>query len=333
MELDRKSKAILKELCSNSRVKMRLLSEKFGVSRYLITKEVEELENELGLRYTLELNYSRLGFGTIHVAYLNFAKKPREKVLEEVVNKITAIQLALLMKGDFELLCFVVTKTPIEYSQVEIALQLQLQEFGARVKSSEVTLPRLGFIALNNALISKAEVGDVYKKILVSLNTNSRARLSEVSKETGTSEDLVRYYMTKMEKEGIIRRYTALVTKPNTKFTIAFLVNYSVRENLQARIDKERRNIIFSDDDRSNVNSFQMMFSTTGAEQTFDLATYLNKKYGIEHSIEAHNKIYAVDKPEVRSAQVIKPLKGMLPFRYIDVASSYDLTNWPLEFS
>ncbi len=333
MELNRQDKALLQELCTDSRVKTLALASKLQSSRYKISKRVEELEKQLDIYYTLDLDYKKLGFSTVHVTYINFIKKPSERALEEILGKITAVQLAILTKGDFELVCFIITKTPIEYSQVEIALQVLLQAYGASVRSNEVTLMRHGFIPLSNGLIEKTEIDDTYKKILLALNTNSRSKLSDVSKSTGISEDLIRYHLAKMEREGIIKRYTAIVRNTNTKFTVIYFANFSVTENLQGRVDKERRDTIFANDERSVINDFQMMFVTTGAEQTFNLATYMDKNYGMEHSVHAHNRIYAADKPEVKYASVVKTIKGVLPFRNIDVRAHYDGTNFPLEFS
>jgi DNA-binding Lrp family transcriptional regulator len=333
MELSGRSKALLQELCTDSRVKVLALSKKLGYSRYMIAKDIAELEKRLDLYYTLELDHRKLGFSTVHVTYFNFVKKPSERIIGEVLGKITAVQLAILTKGDFELVCFVVTKTPVEYSQVEIALQILFQSYGASVRSSEVTLMRHGFIPLSNSLIEKSDIDSTYKKILLALNTNSRSKLSEVSKSTGIGEDTIRYHLTKMEREGIIKRYTAIVRNTNTKFTVIYFANFSVTENLQGRVDRERKEIIFATDERSIVNDFQMMFATTGAEQTFNLATYIDRNYGMEHSISAHNRIYAVDKPEVKYAVVTKTIKGVLPFRRIDVRANYDGTNFPLELS
>lgn len=326
------AKAVLQELCTNSRVRVLQLSRKFQISRYRIAKIIDMLEDKLSLYYTLEPNYGKLGFNFIHIAYLNFTKKPKAENLREILNRINAVQLALLTTGDYMLICFIVTKTAIEYSQTEVALQLLLQEYGARIRSSAVTLMLHGFIPLSNSLMRESAIPEPYKKLLLSLNANSRSKLSEIGKETEINEDAVRHYLTKMESELIIRRYTAIVTKPNTRAIIAYSSSYSVRENVQERIARERRNIIFANDERSNVNDFQMMFSTVGSAQAFNLATYVSKKYGLEHSIEAHNRIYAVDKPEVGKAFVVKVLKGVLPLRYIDVRANYNLPNWSVEF-
>ncbi|MDE1873555.1 MAG: winged helix-turn-helix transcriptional regulator [Candidatus Micrarchaeota archaeon] len=331
--LNKTSKMLLKELCTNARIKLPALSKKFGMSRYLLAQEIKNLEKELELHYTLELDNAKLGFGTTHIMHLKFVKRPSSETLERILNKIPPIQLALLTKGDFDLLCFAVTRTPVEYSQIEIALQLLLEEYGAKVKSAEVTLARLGFVPLDSNLISRSALESEYKEVLIRLNANSHAKISEISRSIGISDDLVRYYIAKMEREGIIKRYTAVIGKPNTGFTIAYLANYAVRENLQSRIDKERREIIFTGDEQSDVNDFQFMFSTTGSEQTLNIATYRNRKYGLEHSVKAHNRIYAADRPEVVSAEITKPVKGAVPFRYLNVKEVYDISNWPLEFS
>jgi DNA-binding Lrp family transcriptional regulator len=333
MAIGEREKALLQELCTNSRVSMLELSHKFRVSRYKVVNAIEVLEKRLGLQYALELDYKKLGFGSMHITYLKFVRKPGIKVLENVLNKMTSIQLALLTKGDFDLICFVVTKTPLEYSQIEIGLQMLLEEYGAGVRSNEVTLMRHGFVPLDNCLLGKSDVDETDKKILLALNDDSHAKLRDISRSAGITKDVIHYRLAKIEQSHIIKRYTAIVTKPNTKFSVAYFANYSVRQNLQMRINKERHDIIFANDENSDINDFQIMFATTGSAQTFNLATYVNKKYGMAHSLLAHNRIYATDKVEVNSAEVVRTLKGRLPLRYIDVKTNYDETNWPLEFS
>jgi DNA-binding Lrp family transcriptional regulator len=333
MQFNKLHRTLLQGLCLNSRTRTPELSRKIGISRYKITNLIKEVEKELGLSYTLELDYKKLGFGALHLTYLNFEKKPSLKSISDVLNKIPSIQLALATNGDFELLCFTVTKTAIEYSQVEVAMQILFERYGTMVHSSEITLMRHGFVPLSNALIGQSAIEGSYKSLLPVLNTNSRMKIREISKRINMSEDLVRYYMIKMKKERIIRRYTTIVTKPNTKFTIAYFSSYSVRENIRSRIDKERNEIIFRNDEVSYVNNFQMMFSITGSGQAFNLAAFPNRKYGLEHSINAHNAIYAPEKPEVKKAVIIKVVKGILPLRNIDVKANYDYTNWPTEFS
>ncbi|MEM4067046.1 MAG: winged helix-turn-helix transcriptional regulator [Candidatus Micrarchaeaceae archaeon] len=330
--LNRMEMRVLRELCGNSRISASELSRKLGISRYIASKNVEALEAKLGLRYTLELNYRLLGFPSMHAIYINFARKPKPGALSKLIAGSSRIQLFATARGDFDALALALAKNPVEYSQLEVALQFSLMSYGAEVHSAEVTLMRFGFVPIGNALLAAASgIDDDTKRLLMALNENSRQGLGAISKAIGMDAEMVRYYMKKLEKAGIIKRYTAIMTNGVPKSRIAAFINYHVTSGIEERIAMERRRLYFAEPDEPYAaNSLQEMWSISGAAQAFLLACF-DSESACEAMISEHNRIYRKDRPAVTKAFIDNVLLGFLPFRNMDVKSSYDTTGWPLD--
>ncbi|MEM0087240.1 MAG: winged helix-turn-helix transcriptional regulator [Candidatus Micrarchaeaceae archaeon] len=330
--LNRMEMLVLRELCNNSRISASELSRKLGISRYLASRIVSSLEAKFGLRYTLELNYRLLGFPTMHVMYLSFSRKPKPEDLAKLISGSSRIQFFATAKGDFDALAFVLAKDPVEYSQLEVALQAALIGYGAEVHSAEVTLMRFGFVPISNAMLAASSgVDDTEKRLLMALNENSRRELADIARSVSIAPEMVRYYMGRLEKAGIIRRYTAIITREAPQSGIAAFISYHVTNGILDRIAIERRHLYFAEPEEPYAaNSLQEMWSISGAAQAFIMAAY-NSKEGCKAMINEHNRIYAKDRPSVTMAFIGKVLMGSAPFRNMDVKSSYDTTGWPLE--
>jgi DNA-binding Lrp family transcriptional regulator len=332
MELSELGKKIVRELCTDSRISVTDLTKKLGVSRITIAQRIRSLTKELGLLFTLELDYDTLGFSRQHVMYLNFAKKPNPAELKRLFENDNIVQLAVATKGDFDLILFAITKTSKEYFNWEIKQFISMARYGVAIHSSETTIAHIGFLPLDNEIIARSNTKDVYKKILIALNGNSRMPIRELAEQVGMHEDTVRYHLAKMEKEKIIKRYTAIITKPPLKHNIVYFANYSVKEGIEKRIMQEREIMYFKKTSEFPVVSeFQLMFSMTGSEISFTWACYDDKKKGFESSVATHARVYRIDSPIVKSAIVTEVIKGIAPIRNIDIKASYDTSRPGLE--
>ncbi len=327
MEISTISRKLLRDLCTNSRITITELSKKYELSRKVVTTRIAALETELGIRYLLELNYEALGFTTLHIAYFKFLKRPKAEKLRTVLEKSNVVQLAVATKGDIDMVVFALARHSIEYFNWEVGIQLSLAEYGVSVTSSEVMVDHLGFIPLNINLIKESNLKDIYKKILVVLNENSRISQRELSKKVGFSEGLTKYYLGKLNREGIIKRYTAVITKSPLKQNIIYFANYTIKEGLEKRIQNERRTMYFKEPDAFPiVNEFQLMFSTTGGATSFTWACYENIDEGVERSVNTHKRMYRVDSPIVRYAIATEIISGVAPIRNIDIKENYDIS-------
>ncbi len=325
MEISVLSRKILRELCTNSRVSISDLVNKYNVDWHIIKNRITAIEKEFGLFYTLELNSTALGITTLHVVIINFVKKPSFEEFKKFAEGSQNVQLAFTTKGDFDAVLFAIAATPKAYYMWEISLMMELAKYGVSIRSSEATMPHIGFVPLNDEQIRKSDIDAVYKKMLLVLNSDSRTTVRELSKRIGMKENITRYYLGKLEKSNIIRRYTALITKPPYKFNILYFTNYTVRLGIDRRVGNERRLQYWRKTDNFPViNEFQMMFGMCGGENSLNWAIYENLEEGLKQSVELHRKIYDADSPEVKWALIDKVAKGVLPLRNIDMKDGFD---------
>ncbi len=328
MEFSDLGRRIVRELCTNSRVSVTELTKKFGVSRITIARRIRSLTSELGLMFTLEINYGALGFTRLHILYMNFAKKPKPSELKHLFANDNVVQLAATTKGDFDLLILATTKTSKEYFNWEIGQFVMLARYGVTIHSSEITIAHLGFLPLSDNMIASSDIGKVYKDILAALNHNSRMPVRELAKQIGMHEDTVRYHLVKLENEKIIKRFTTVITKSPLKANIVYFANYAVKEGIGDRIKHEREVMYFKKLSEVPVASeFQLMFSMIGSEISFTWACYDNERKGFEQSVAMHARMYKVDSPVIKSAMVTEVLKGIAPIRSIDIKSAYDTSG------
>ncbi len=319
------SRRLLRELCTNSRVSVTSLSEKLAISRPIISKRIKALEKEFGLKYTLELNMTSLGVSNIHVLRVKFDKKPKEADLGALFESSKRIQLALTTVGDFDLLLFVVAKSVEDYLGWELKFDLALSKYGVSTSPSEVAILHLGFVPVSDTLILASGLDETYKKILLELNSNSRIKISDLARRIDTSEDAVHYYMEKIEKEGIVKRFTAVATKPLINENIVYFADYTIHEDIERRVEAERKRMYWKlQNEFPILSEFQMMFSTSGSDMSFTWATYPNFKEGLKQSVGLHAEIYKRDAAVMRYARICNLVKGTLPLRNIDLKEAYD---------
>jgi DNA-binding Lrp family transcriptional regulator len=327
MEISTLSRKILRDLCMDSRVSVTELAERYGITRKMVKSRIDALERELGLKYTLELNYEKLGFMPMYIARVKFSKSAKDANPQRWLASSKPVQLAVVTKGDFDVLVFVLVMKPNEYFKWEMSLFDALAKCGVKIKSSQVTVAHLGFIPIKSESIMASNTNDVYRRILTTLNENSRITWRELGNHIGISSELTKYYLRKLDKTGLIKRYTAVATRPTMRYSIAYFVNYTVRENILSRVSNERRTMYWNEPKEFPVLSeFQMMLSTTGSDMSFTWAVYDDYDEGLKRSVITHKRIYKIDSPEDRHATVEKVIAGMAPFRNMDQKESYDAT-------
>lgn len=329
VEISPLSRRLLRELCMGSRESIENLSKRLGVSRYIITQHMKVLENMLGLRYTVELNFDEMGFKTLRVIRIDFQKRPNPNDLEKIFERSKIVLFAATTNGNFGMIIFAATKTAREYTQWETSLSLSLAAYGAHIRSSDIAHMQLGFIPVTKEFIMESDVDDVYKRLLIQLNENARMSVKELSSRIGMKEDLTRYYLIKLNREKIIKRYTAIITKSPLNINIVYFLNYAVREGFEKRVDVERRTMYWKDlTEIPIVSEFQAMWSTSGSDMSFTWASYYDEKEGMKNSVNMDKEIYKKDSLVEMHAIIDSVVKGVMPIRSVDTKGTFDIVTW-----
>lgn len=327
VEISSLTRAVLRELCMNSRVTITELSEKLGASRPIISRRIESLERELGLHYTLDLDYKALGLGEMVVYYISFKKKPPDSVVEDFLKNSPMVQLAVRTKGDFDLVMFVLASIDEKFAIWDLNVGLALSDYGASVNKSDIDIWNHGVIPMVRETIEGMGEEPIYRKLLLALNDNSRAPIREIAKQLKMNEEIVRYYLNKLVKTDKIRRFTTVMTKPENHVGMIFFIKYTYTKGAVNRIYEKRKIYFRKERELPIYNEYQMVLSLSGSgdELEFAIADSLDHVMDTDRMLR---RVFRADSPEIKKATVIKTLKGVLAIRNVNMKDVYRKTEW-----
>ena len=327
-EISSLSKRILRELCMNSRVTITELSSKLDISRPIVARRIQSMERELGLYYTIELNYREAGLGEMVAYYISFSKKPSKQTIQNWLMKSNMVQLALETEGDFDLVMFVLSSNDEEFAKWNLNIGVDFSDYGVSVNKSDMDIVHLGFVPANKETLAKTKVGGVYKRLLFGLNSNSRSTVRELSKQVGMQEEMTRYYMRKLTEMRIIKRFTTVITKPAQCTNIVFFMKYTYRSGAIDRILQKRKLYFKREEDPPLFNDWQMVSSTSGSSDELEWGAAETKAQAVEDRLKLHEIIFKRDSPAIKYGIVKGVMKGMLGVRSVDIKTVYVKTEW-----
>jgi DNA-binding Lrp family transcriptional regulator len=223
---------LLKELYLNSRVSIKQLEKKFGISHHTLSKCLKECEKKYKLHYTIDVDTNLLGFSEARILAIKFEKIPDIKLLKKVFEKDPYVQNAYLTSGDFDVILHVIGQTNTEYAHWEFKFRMGFSNYRPRIKASTLNHIVEGFIPINSKLINKSkEINEAEKKILIKLIENSRIRLKDLSKTTKLSQMKILYKIEKLKKDGIIKRFTTCIQNPEKRMLLFYAITFIPNEN------------------------------------------------------------------------------------------------------
>lgn len=328
LRFSNREKLIVRELSTNARVSLTQIGKVARCSPVTATKIIGKLTKQLDMRFTLEIDLDRLGLAERHVITVKFSKKPDERFLQNFFQNDPYAQDVYLTKGDFDLLVLATADTPVNYIKWETDLGASLSEYLPDLKPSEFVFPQLGYIPLNDIFTDfirdeiKTDKKD--KLILKTLNNNSRMSYREIGRQLGINEDTIRYRIFKLMHKGIISRFTIAIQNPGYGHLVAYLMRYKFNKNTTTNaFPQMRRHYMTDDESVPLLNGFQLIAPISGSYRSFGMAFDKDEKTVLYKSIKWHKNVLSNELVRIRHAEVIKPLKGLLPLRSLDVKANY----------
>lgn len=326
-----RERIILRELSKDSRASLSSMSKLVGCSYVTVGKIIDKLRERLDIRFVLELDPTKLGFLQRHLLMIKFSGTPPEGWLKQVFNREKNVHAAYLTEGQFDVIAFVAESDPIRYAVWENLLKQELSEYRAVLSSSDLPYFSFGYMAVDNNFIEeiKMPLKKNEKMLLQYLNENSRISYSELARRLKLTEPTVRYKTFGLVKRGIIKRFTIAVQKPPQAYIIGFFERWVVctkRFEERAALSREYRMDI--DEHVPVLTTFQMSAPLTGSYGNFIVGLFDNKTDALDKAIKKQKEIYRLENYEEKHARILRPLKGILPFRNLDVRENYNVVNW-----
>jgi DNA-binding Lrp family transcriptional regulator len=327
-------KIILRQLSTNSRATITHLAKTAGCSRVTTIKIVDKLTKELNPRFTIEANMDRLGLSERYLIALKFREKVSEIVLKELFESDNYAQNVYLINGNFNLLVYVVADNAVNYIKWETHLAEKLSKYGLTIMPSRHVFAHFGYLPLNNSftkfISEEHKLDETDQNMLKMLNGNSRSNYKELGDKLHISEATARYRLFRLVRHGFITRFTIAVQNPGDNYSsVVYLINYVFTETTSSTAFLNARNSYFADDDKQPAfNTFQLIFPISGRFRSFGMVLCEDKKTAIEKAVYRHRKIFRNEKIKMLYGEIVKPIKGILPFRSLDIRTDYKVVDW-----
>jgi DNA-binding Lrp family transcriptional regulator len=332
MHYGAREKLLLRALSENARATVTELAKIAGCSRTTAAKLVEGLTKELDIRFTLEIDMNKLSILERHLIIVKLSKKPSGTELEDLFRGEKHVHDVYLTEGNFDLVVVATASNPVDYITWETSMIEGLSEFAPVVKPSDIAFLNFGFVPLNDSFVEdinkEIRVDDGERKLLRILNHNCRISYRKLAEVTGISEDMVRYKVFNLKKKGIIKRFTIAVQKPPHEYTLAFLENWVYTKGFDERAAIDRAGMMNADAELPLLTTFQLSAPLTGSFGNFAIGLFNSRKEAMQKAIRKHKEIYEKDALEIKYARIVKVLKGMLPFRNLDIKTNYMVVRW-----
>ena len=332
MYFSMREKVIMAALSENARATITELAKIAKCSRPTARRIVERLEKELELKFTLEVDPSKLGTLERHIIAIKFKEKPNTGALESFFSKEKYVHDVYLTEGQFDLVVIATASNPVDYIIWETRMIEELSDYTSSIKPSGIAFLNFGFIPLNDGFVEDIskdiKVDAAERHLLKLLNNDSRMSYQELSKLTGISENMARYKVFGLRKKGIIKRFTVAAQRPPQKYVLSFFENWVYKKDFDNRAAVDRKEMMDFDKETALLTTYQFSAPLTGGFGNFALALFEDKSSAVQDVIERHKVIYRRDSLGIAYARVIRALKGLLPFRNLDVRKNYMVVRW-----
>lgn len=316
---DRQS-LLLRILSDNSRATITSITKKLGCSRITTSRLLSKLENELGIKYTLEINQDKLEPSEMHVVHVKFGKSPNLKTLQGFFKNDLNSEAAYISNNKNNMIVLSRTDDPSSYLHWEQGLASAIARYKPIIKHSEIIHPNFGFFPLGDNFVDHVsrnlKITQKDKQILSIMNQNSRINYNELSRRTGLNEDTIHYRVYRLQKMGLIKRFTIAVQNPTYKHANVYLADYSFDKNPSKYIEFADKLLSDWNVNYEILNPFQVVALTRGSYRLFLIGLFKDRVDATERFIAKHKKAFKKE-GRIEIAEMVKPIKGMLPFRSI----------------
>ena len=221
MKLDKIDEKLLFELSKNARLPETKLAKELKVSKEVVRYRMKKLEQGRIIQsYTIWIDVTKLGFQSAKI-YLDLTNKPKRK--REFINYVNSDKRLFwlgIAEGTWNAGLTYFVKDNKEFFEIKNKILEKFNDIIINTKTASVVsvnwcernyLSSTQSTVEWNTIFEKREqieIDKLSKHVLRELQQNARIRMSTIAEKYNTTIDVIRGRMKKLEKQGIIARYT-----------------------------------------------------------------------------------------------------------------------------
>lgn len=310
--LDKTDKKILFELEKNARIPDTQLAKRVGKSKDSVRYRINKLEQEGIIKnYKTWIDYSKLGFrtSTIYLSVLNMPEKKKELI--NAVKKDKRVYWYGVAEGVWNIGITYFIKSNQDLLNIKNELASKYKDFITNLTITSlagVSVHEKTFLVDEDSKFTtfteeteNIKIDKIEKEILKHIYFNSKINLAELSDKCNSSVDIVRGRMKKLEKQGIIIRYTIEIDYHKIGYELykafVYLANYTEKEVQSMMNFAEKSNKIINVVKQIAPWEFELILFVKNFQEyleTIDQLTKTNPKIfkKIETSIMSEDVIF-----------------------------------------
>lgn len=326
------SRMLLRIISENARESIVDMSRKLKVSRRTARVWLQKLTKDLGIRYTIEFNEDSLRLNSPHIILAKFVRRPDYDDVARILSSSYIPQLAVAMKGRYDLLIYANAISRSDYVHWDKSTQIKLAKYGVLWLASDVAHRQFGYFPMRNEIIDKTWIKPDLKMLLKILNADSRSTFSKISKETGMHFNTVAYNFNKLLKMKLLKRFTISMDPPPKNLTVMSLFSkYILAEGFESDAANIRKVYTSSGMPYPAVNRYLVCAQLVGSHDFFTIGAFDNYNTAYSEVVNRYRKNFRRYKATVDYGAVDRVLVGSLPFRSIDAKKEYKVIKWTSE--
>jgi DNA-binding Lrp family transcriptional regulator len=220
--LDEIEGRLLTVLSTNARASLSFLGKQIGLTPSTTYSKISNLENKYGIKYIAEIDIEKFGYLRFFIMVKFLDDIPNIPDLKETLSKDPRVQLAFLIKGDYDLVIYALAKNINTEETLDIMVSLK-SGILSKYRSKWYTVPfyeHFSFVPLRTEFIDSIGKSLLKREyaVLKELNIDGSADFSKIDKKYGFDNGRARYTYYKLKEAGKIKRITISLHKLPIKY-------------------------------------------------------------------------------------------------------------------